>query len=555
MLVTLIGLIELGLMNLLFIYRSSQMFRSETVDIINQAISDSQKEQHNLLLNTINSKVSTPVSDMISITNLLAKDPLNSQQRQHIVALLTSGNTLLNTLDEVIDENRILSGDIQFNDEYFELNQLIGQCCDGFQTLAHQKNINLMVNLQQTFALNCYGDRFRIRQIILVLIHNALYNTEYGEVVVSCKTSFTDSNNANITFVVKDSSHGINVYQQRKLFSQPQKQFSDEPPLAAIYRLTKLMGGDITVQSQIGAGCILRLQLDLPAKPVSASDHNSGQNLHGLTALIVDDNERSRSVVSGFLTGWDIKTDTAFNASEALAKLRNKANIRERYDLLLINYELQSLNGLQLAERIKDDDQLNQLGHITVLMASQFSSVEASLYREAGVHRRIEKPLDYNQLKRLLSEEIDKQNKRRQTAQLVPLNKPKRDRLTVLIAEDNIVSAKVLMGMFKKLNIYCQAVSNGQEALEAVQKNTFDMVFMDGEMPVLNGIEATRAIRLWEQKNDYAPIPILALTAHVQSQYKEDCIAAGMNDHLAKPVDIHQLQLVIKHWSALPANN
>jgi CheY-like chemotaxis protein len=111
------------------------------------------------------------------------------------------------------------------------------------------------------------------------------------------------------------------------------------------------------------------------------------------------------------------------------------------------------------------------------------------------------------------------------------------------------------MGMFKKLNIYCQAVSNGQEALEAVQKNTFDMVFMDGEMPVLNGIEATRAIRLWEQKNNYAPIPILALTAHVQSQYKEDCIAAGMNDHLAKPVDIHQLQLVIKHWSALPANN
>ncbi|CAH0991465.1 Sensor histidine kinase RcsC [Sinobacterium norvegicum] len=555
MLITFIGLIELSLMNALFFYQSAQKFRSETVGIINQAISDSQKEQHSLLLNTVNSKVSAPVSDMISIANLLAKDALNSQQREHIVALLTSGNTLLNTLDEVIDENRILSGNIQFSEEYFELNQLIQQCCDGFQKLAQQKNIELIANLQNTFALNCYGDRFRIRQIFLVLIHNAIYNTEYGEVVVSCKTSFTDNNNASITLVVKDTSHGINIHQQRQLFNHPQKQFSDEPPLAAIYHLAKLMKGDITVQSQIGAGCILRLQLDLPAKPLNADDNDVSQNLHGLTALIVDDNERSCSVVRDFLSGWDIKTDSAINASEALAKLRNKANIREAYDLLLINYELQSLNGLQLAERVKDDDQLNQLGHITILMASQLSSVEASLYREAGIHRRIEKPIDYNQLKLLLVEEVEKQNERRKTAELTPMAKPKIDRLAVLIAEDNIVSAKVLMGMFKKLDVYCQAVSNGQEALEAVQKNSFDLVFMDGEMPVLNGIEATRAIRLWEQKNNLQPTPILALTAHVQSQYKEDCIAAGMNDHLAKPVDIHQLQLVLKHWSALVGNN
>ncbi|ROS01533.1 signal transduction histidine kinase [Sinobacterium caligoides] len=551
-----IALTEICLINTTLLTQSFHRLRRDTAHEINRAVLYNQKQQHNMLLGDINTQIGTPLSDMMAMAGLLRKSTLNEQQDSLLAQLQNNVQALLNNLDEVIDDSRINNGEIYLNDDIFELNQLIEQCCEGYQQTAEQKRIELIANTQQAFALRCQGDRHRVRQILLILISNAINNTENGEVVVSCKTAFVDDDNANIAITIKDNGRGLSYNQQRRLFQHTSPSQYDAP-LATIHRLAELMGGKLSVQSQIGSGCIFHLSLQLPAKAYEIDTSEATNSLYGIKALLVDDNENSRAIMTDLLRSWNVQSDWASNASEALAKLRNKANIQDHYNLILIDYDLPSLNGLQLAERIKDDPQLNQLDHISLLLTSPLITIEVSRYREAGISRRIEKPFDPLQLKLLLAELIRKQNAIRADIQRATLQQNHFDseKINVLVAEDNIVSAKVMLGMLKKLQVNCQIVSNGQEAVDSITNGHYHLIFMDCEMPVMDGIAATRRIRQWEHKNALPEIPIIALTAHVQSHYKQDSLDAGMNDHLAKPVDIHQLQLTLKHWAPLLVND
>ena len=557
---------EAALINCLLLTQSFVLFNKKIRSDVGMLALINQKKQHNSLITDINQQISKPLNEMVAIASLLKDQSSSTRQSHSINNLIGKGRQLLNTLDEVVDENRINHGEIFFNDELFELNQLIEQCCEGYRHISEQKNIDLVANTQPAFALCCQGDRYRIRQILLVLIHNAIQNTDHGEVVVSCKTTFSSDDIANIYITVKDSGRGLSYQQLRSIFEHQTQAdehdtFSRSSSLPTIHRLITLMGGELTVQSQIGSGCIFYLRLQLLAKEHLQKAFDEPNLLAGVSALLIENSDVHPHILGNLLTDWGIHCEYAYNASEALAKIRNKANIEEPYQLLLIDYELGSLSGLQLAERIRNDIELSKLNHIAYLFCSPSQSALANRYRAANIDRLLDKSFDSHQLKLLLCEDLEQQNTLRTLAQRPLIStlsdntdtvthpiKPHSQDIKVLIIEDNNASATALKTMLLKLKLPSQVVIDTSQIIDLMLENTIKMILMTCKSANVDCTMTTTLIRQFEQEHQRAPIPIIGLTAHLTPDEKQQSFTAGMNAHLAKPVDIHALQLTIKAW-------
>ena len=557
---------EAALINCLLLAQSFILFKNKIRSDIDMLALINQKKQHNILITDINQQISRPLNEMMAIASLLKDQSSSARESHSINNLIGKGRQLLNTLDEVVDESRINHGEIFFNDELFELNQLIEQCCEGYRHITEQKNIDLVANTQPAFALRCQGDRYRIRQILLVLIHNAIQNTDHGEVVVSCKTTFSSDDIANIYITVKDSGRGLSYQQLRHIF-EPQTlvdenhTFNYGSSLPTIHRLITLMGGELTVQSQIGSGCIFYLNLQLPAKEHLQKTFDEPKLLAGVSALLIENSDVHPHILGNLLTDWGIHCEYAYNASEALAKIRNKANIEEPYQLLLIDYDLGSLNGLQLAERIRNDIELSELNHIAYLFCSPSQSALANRYRAVNIDRLLDKSFDSHQLKLLLCEDLEQQNTVR-TLNQQPLIKamsedkntithqikPHSQDIKVLIIEDNKASATALTAMLLKLKLPSQTAVDTIQIIDLMVENTIEMILMTCKSAILDCVMTTTLIRQFEQEHQRTPIPIIGLTAHLTLDEEQQSLKAGMNAHLAKPVDIHALQLTIKAW-------
>jgi len=268
--------------------------------------------------------------------------------------------------------------------------------------------------------------------------------------------------------------------------------------------------------------------------------------------LVVDDNDTCRKVLVQQCSAWGMNVSAVPSGKEALALLRTKAHLRDYFDAVLLDQNMPGMTGMQLAAKIKEDPSLNH--DILVVMLTGISNAPSKVIaRNAGVKRILAKPVAGYTLKTTLAEELA-QRGREQALPASPPGVPQALDLPadfrVLVAEDNSISTKVIRGMLGKLNLQPDTASNGEEALQAMKERHYDLVLMDCEMPVLDGFSATRQLRAWEAANKRQRTPVVALTAHILAEHKERARLAGMDGHMAKPVELSQLRELIQYWAS-----
>ena len=317
-------------------------------------------------------------------------------------------------------------------------------------------------------------------------------------------------------------------------------------------QLIMLMNGEFGIKSGSHQGSTLWLTLPLDPERLEHPTSDLDGPLKGARVLVVDDNDTCRKVLVQQCTAWGLNVSAVPSGKEALALLRTKAHLRDYFDVVLLDQNMPGMTGMQLAAKIKEDPSLNH--DILLIMLTGISNAPSKVIaRNCGIKRILAKPVAGYTLKTTLADELTQRSKggvqprpvlNAPAAVIVPSD------FKILVAEDNSISTKVIRGMLGKLNLNPDTASNGEEALEAMKAQRYDLVLMDCEMPVLDGFSATQQLRAWEVSHQRIRTPVVALTAHILSEHKERARQAGMDGHMAKPVELSQLRELVEFWVA-----
>jgi CheY-like chemotaxis protein/HPt (histidine-containing phosphotransfer) domain-containing protein len=402
------------------------------------------------------------------------------------------------------------------------------------------------------------GDPVRLRQILVNLMGNAIKFTERGEVVVRLWVVDQDAIAPQLRFEIQDTGIGIDPEAQTRIFdsftqadgSTTRRYGGTGLGLAISRRLVQLMGGEIGVASTPGVGSRFWFLLPLSQRLGSMRPFWSARaDWRGARVLLVDDNATNREVLRRQMTVWGLTNEEAENGRQALALLRAAQGAGEPYDLALVDGRMSEMDGLELAQQIRADPVLARLK--LVLLSSSDGDTLAEQALQVGIQELLYKPVRqielYKTLGRLLSRTAEPTSERA----ISPFAYLPRFAGRILVAEDNPVNQEMAVAILAVLGCQADTVANGQEAIEAVTRNPYDLVLMDWQMPVLDGLTATAAIRRWEQAQGRLRLPIIALTANIVKGFREECLAAGMDDYMSKPFEQDQLAAILERW--LPA--
>ena len=521
------------------------------------AVSDAEAKAQAAILSRISHDVRTPMNGVIGMTELLLDTALTPTQKDHLNTIQSSGHALLNLINEILDRSKIDAGKMEIEQLPFDLSTLLNECIDDYRSEAEDKNIELISHIHADVPSLLIGDAARLKQILLHLLSNAFKHTEHGEVVLTVTRQLQQSD-THIKFTISDTGYGISHTDQKNLFSPALEsneghEFHFGLGLAITKQLVDKMAGVIGVDSELGKGSTFWFSLPLPTQRISKDKQQDiEKTLQNQRLLVVDDNQTCRKVLQQQASGWGMSVSTAHSGNEAMAMLRAKINLDSPYNIAIIDHNMPNMTGLQLASKIRDTLPPEQQPLLIMLTGLSNAPSQQNAH-EAGICKVLTKPVTGKVLKITVAEELLHSRAKKQSESIsAPLSQhaltTDKRCIKVLLAEDNPVNQKVIVGMLKKLGISCEAVNNGRQAGDALQQGQFDLILMDCEMPVMDGFEATTRIREWEQQTGRPPIPIIALTAHIMNEHKEHSLQAGMDAYLSKPVDIKVLHETLQQW-------
>ncbi len=492
-------------------------------------------------------EIRTPLNGIIGMTGLLMDTELTDEQREYAKTVRSSGDALLELINDVLDFSKMEAGKLELEIIDFDLRTCLEEIGDMLAQKAHEKGLELAILINYDVPVRVKGDPGRLRQVVLNLVNNAIKFTEKGEVSILVSLDSLDDTTQTVQFEVNDTGIGIPSDRLNRLF-QP---FSQVDPsttrkyggtglgLAISKQLVAAMGGKIGVRSESGKGTTFsfavvferQLGVDTTPEPIQTVD------IKGLKILIVDSNATTRLVFHEQLKTWGCHTEEARNGSDALEKLLAAADKGEPFQLALTDFLLPGMNGDALAKRVRADEKIasTQL----ILVTSVPRRGDAAKMLEAGFDGYLTKPVKQYQLCDSIAAVmgVKQQTDGGEPKSLVTahsLNEAARGRFMILLVEDNVVNQKVAARMLEKAGFRCDMASNGQEAVQALSKRSYDLVFMDCQMPVMDGYQATGAIRKLEGVGRHTPI--IAMTANAMQGDRERCLAAGMDDYISKPV-------------------
>ncbi|MEX6501543.1 response regulator [Pseudomonas sp. 25A3E] len=537
--------------------RQRQLQRTTLSERTALAASSAELKAKAEFLAKISHEIRTPMNGVLGMTELLLGTPLSAKQRDYVQTIHSSGNELLNLINEILDISRLESGQIELDDVQFDLNALIEDCLDIFRAKAEQQKVELISFMQPQVPRVIGGDPTRLRQTLLSLLDNAFKQTDEGEILLVVALD-NASGKPRLRFAVQDSGQPLPASEREALLSA---QLHSKDFLAATKlggrlgliiarQLVRLMGGEFGIQSGGNQGSTLWLTLPLDAERLQQPTTDLDGPLQGARLLVVDDNDTCRKVLVQQCNAWGLQVSAVPSGKEALAMLRTKAHMREYFDVVLLDQDMPGMTGMQLAAKIKEDPSLNH--DILIVMLTGISQAPSKIIaRNAGIKRILAKPVAGYTLKATLADELSQRGssaQREAAPASAPLEVPSDFR--ILVAEDNSISTKVIRGMLGKLNLQPDTACNGAEALSAMKARRYDLVLMDCEMPVLDGFSATAQLRAWEAAEQRERTPVVALTAHILNEHKERARDVGMDGHMAKPVELSQLRELIEHWIA-----
>lgn len=507
----------------------------------------------------ISHEIRTPMNGVLGMTELLLGTPLSVKQRDYVQTIHSAGNELLSLINEILDITKLESGQIELDDVQFDLSALIEDCLNIFRAKAEQQDVELISLIQPQVPRVISGDPTRLRQTVLSLLENALKKTDEGEILVVVALD-SRAGRPRLRIAVQDSgeplSHGdrealLHAELHSKNFMASSK-LGGHLGLVIARQLIVLMGGEFGIQSGGSQGSTLWLSLPLDPNRLEQPPLDLDSPLKGARVLVVDDNDTCRKVLVQQCSSWGLNVSAVPSGKEALALLRTKAHLRDYFDVVLVDQNMPGMTGMQLAAKIKEDPSLNH--DILLIMLTGISNAPSKIIaRNSGIKRILAKPVAGYTLKTTLADELTQLSKGLAPKVVTPLhsapvNVPSDFR--ILVAEDNNISTKVIRGMLGKLNLHPDTASNGEEALRAMKAQRYDLVLMDCEMPILDGFSATEQLRAWEVGNQRVRTPVVALTAHILTEHKDRARQAGMDGHMAKPVELSQLRDLVEHWVA-----
>ncbi|HEX8543483.1 MAG TPA: response regulator [Pseudomonas sp.] len=541
----------------------SERHRSITEDKFSisrdQAASTAEINAKAEFLAKISHEIRTPMNGVLGMTELLLGTPLSVKQRDYVQTVHSAGNELLTLINEILDITKLESGQIELDDVQFDLSALIEDCMNIFRAKAEQQNVELISLIQPQVPRVISGDPTRLRQTVLSLLENALKKTDEGEILVVVALD-SRAGKPRLRIAVQDSGEPLAPSERDALLHAElhSKNFLAASKLGGhlglviARQLILLMDGEFGIQTGSSQGSTLWLSLPLDADRLEQPPLDMDSPLKGARVLVVDDNDTCRKVLVQQCTAWGLNVSAVPSGKEALALLRTKAHLRDYFDVVLLDQNMPGMTGMQLAAKIKEDPSLNH--DILLIMLTGISNAPSKIIaRNAGVKRILAKPVAGYTLKTTLADELTQRNKGASPQPITPvLNTPINvpSDFRILVAEDNSISTKVIRGMLGKLNLHPDTASNGEEALRAMKAQRYDLVLMDCEMPILDGFSATEQLRAWEVGNQRVRTPVVALTAHILTEHKDRARQAGMDGHMAKPVELSQLRELVEFWVA-----